>query len=63
MDTVAKRDRKLQLFMRAIANSSIVERDRLLTYSIGEFYNEMSLFIEEQERKEAEIKKIADGRK
>ncbi len=27
------------------------ERDRLLTYGVGEFYQELSLFIEEQEKK------------
>lgn len=30
------------------------ERDRLLNYSVGEFYQELSLFIEEsEERKKA----------
>jgi len=45
------RDRKQQLFIRAITNGVLSERDLLLSYFIGEFYNEMSLFIEEQEMK------------
>jgi len=45
------RERKQQLFIRAITGGVISERDLLLSYTIGEFYNEMSLFIEEQELK------------
>lgn len=37
--------------MRAITNGIISERDLLLSYTVGEFYNEMSLFIEEAELK------------
>lgn len=44
------------MFIRAITEGVLSERDRLLTYTIGEFYNEMSLFIEESEIK----KKQAD---
>jgi len=33
------------------------ERDRLLNYSVGEFYQELSLFIEESE----ERKKVLDS--
>ena len=40
--------------MRAISEGVISERDRLLSYTIGEYYNEMSLFIEEQEKKKKE---------
>jgi hypothetical protein len=35
----------------------ISERDRLLNYSVGEFYQELSLFIEEGEIR----KKYLDG--
>jgi hypothetical protein len=44
-------ERKTQLFIRAVTNGVISERDLLLSYGIGEFYNEMSLFIEEMELK------------
>jgi hypothetical protein len=39
--------------MRAITKGVLSERDLLLSYTIGEFYNEMSLFIQEQEELEA----------
>lgn len=43
--------RKTQLFIRAITKGVISERDLLLSYTTGEFYNEMSLFIEEEQIK------------
>lgn len=52
-----------QLFMRALGNGSPIERDWILSYTIGEFYNEQSLFIQEQERKEAASKKAQASRK
>ncbi len=51
MAYVAREDRRLQLFLRAASKSVIRDRDYLLGYTIGEFYNEMSLFIEETETK------------
>jgi hypothetical protein len=32
------------------------ERDLLLSYTVGEFFNEMSLFIEEQDIKQKALK-------
>jgi len=49
------RERKNQLFIRAITKGSISDRDLLLSYTIGEYYNEMSLFIEEEEKKKKAI--------
>lgn len=46
-----KRERKTQLFIRAVTGGVISERDLLLKYTVAEFYNEMSLFIEETETK------------
>lgn len=46
----------MQLFIRAITNGVLSERDLLLNYTIGEFYNEMSLFLEEQKQKDAATK-------
>lgn len=44
--------------MRSVTNGVLSERDRLLNYTIGSFYNEMSLFIEEQEKKEAYFRSL-----
>lgn len=44
--------------MRAMTNNDIAQRDRLLSYTIGEFYNEMSLFIEECAEKAKEYEKL-----
>jgi len=49
----------LQLLIRCITEGVLSERDRLLSYSVGEFYQELSLFIEESE----ERKKAIDGMK
>jgi hypothetical protein len=54
---VAQHERKLQLLIRGMTEGVISERDRLLNYSIGEFYQELSLFIEEGEAR----KKYLDG--
>jgi hypothetical protein len=34
------------------------ERDRLLNYSVGEFYQELSLFIEESEERKKYIDSV-----
>jgi hypothetical protein len=44
--------------LRAISEGVISERDRLLNYTIGEFYNEQSLFIEEQEKLKQQTEKL-----
>lgn len=48
----------MMLMQRSIANGSIVERDLLLQYSVGEFYQELSLFIQETELKNKELDRI-----
>lgn len=48
----------MMLMQRSIVNGVISERDRLLNYTVGEFYTEMSLFITEVEKKNKEIEKI-----
>lgn len=47
----------MQLVARAIAGGDITNRDRLLEYTTGEFFQEMSLFVEEVETKNKEIEK------
>lgn len=44
--------------MRSMTNGVLAERDRLLNYTIGEFYSEMSLFITECEIRERELEKL-----
>lgn len=58
MQTVAQNERKMQLFIRGMTNGVLSERDRLFQYSIGEFYQEMSLFLEEAAMKERELEKL-----
>lgn len=43
---------------RAIAGGVISERDRLFEYTIGEYYQELSLFIQETETKNKELEKL-----
>lgn len=47
----ARQERREQLFIRAVTNGVLSERDYLLSYTISEFFNERSLFIEESEKK------------
>lgn len=44
--------------MRGMTEGIITERDHLLQYTVGEFYQELSLFLEECERKEKQLKKL-----
>lgn len=37
--------------MRGMTEGVLSERDRLQQYTIGEFYQELSMFIEEAEKK------------
>lgn len=48
----------MMLMQRAMVSGSISERDLLLQYSVGEFYQELSLFIQETEQKNKELEKI-----
>lgn len=43
---------------RAIAGGVISERDRLFEYTTGEYYQEMSLFIQERETENKKIKDL-----
>ena len=45
-----KRDEDLQLFIRRATNGSVIERDRLLEYSCYGFYNELNLFVLENNK-------------
>lgn len=49
IEEIARHERKLQLLIRGMTEGVISERDRLLQYSVGELYQELSLFIEEGE--------------
>lgn len=44
---MGKHERTLQLMLRAMTEGVLSERDRLLGYTVGEFYQELSLFVEE----------------
>jgi hypothetical protein len=41
---------QMQLFMKAATNNSLIERDRLLEYSVGSYYNELNLFIKQSQK-------------
>lgn len=43
---------------RSIAGGVLSERDRLFEYSVGEYFQELSLFIQEVETKNAELEKL-----
>lgn len=55
---IARHERKLQLLIRGMTDGVLSERDRLLQYTIGEFYQELSLFIEEGEARKKALDKI-----
>ena len=55
---MADAERNMMLMQRSIVSGVISERDRLLNYSVGEFYTEMSLFIQEVETKNKELDKL-----
>ena len=44
--------------MRSMTNGVISERDRLFSYTVGEFYQELSLYIQEVETKNKEYEKL-----
>jgi hypothetical protein len=39
---------KFNIFIKKVANNSLTERDLLLSYSVGSFYNELNLYLYEQ---------------
>lgn len=63
MKEIAEGNRKQQLFLRAMTNGVLSERDRLYEYTIGEFYNEFSLFITECQEKERQMEEIKTKRR
>jgi hypothetical protein len=58
IDTIAQHERKLQMLMRGMTDGVISERDRLQQYTIGEFYQELSLFLEECAKKQKQLDKL-----
>lgn len=56
MQRIAEAERNMMLMQRSITGGVISERDRLLQYTTGEFYAEMSLFIQENEMRQAHSK-------
>lgn len=58
IDTIARHERKLQMLMRGMTDGVISERDRLQQYTIGEFYQELSLFLEECAKKKEHLDKL-----
>lgn len=57
MQRASNNERNMQLLIRSITSGVISDRDHLLTYTIGEFYQEMSLFLTESEIKNKELQK------
>lgn len=58
MQKAADAERSMQLMMRSMTNGVISERDRLFSYTVGEFYQELSLYIQEVETKNKEYEKL-----
>jgi hypothetical protein len=56
-------ERKLQLLLRGMTGGRVSERDRLLHYTVGEFYQELSLFLEEGQRREKQLEEIRNKTK
>lgn len=54
---MADAERNVQLMMRSMTNGVLSERDRLLQYTVGEMYQELSLFIQEQEIRAKDMEK------
>lgn len=61
LERIRKEERKVQLFMRAMTGGVLSERDLLLGYTVGEFYNEMSLYIEEGEIRKKELDAVRNS--
>ena len=52
----------MQLMARAVVGGVISERDRLFEYTIGEFFQELSLFLSEVETKNRELENMKKNR-
>jgi len=48
----------MQLMLRGMTEGVLSERDRLLQYTVGEFYQELSLFLEECQRRKKELEDL-----
>lgn len=48
---IESNDTQMQIFMKSVSNNSIIERDRLLEYTTASFYNELSIFLKMNKRK------------
>ena len=63
IEKTTRHERKLQLLVRGMTDGVISERDRLLQYGVGEFYQELSLFIEEGETRKKYLDKLKQDKK
>lgn len=48
----------MQLTIRGMTDGVLSERDRLLQYTVGEFYQELSLYLEEVQLKQKQLEKL-----
>lgn len=58
MQKAADSERSMQLMARSITGGVLSERDRLFEYTVGEYFQELSLFIQETEQKNKELEKL-----
>lgn len=58
MQHSARGERREQLFIRALTGGVLSERDYLLSYTVGEYFQELSLFIEESEKRNKQMEEI-----
>lgn len=49
--------------IRTMTKGVLSERDRLLNYTVGEFYQELSLFLEEASRKKKHLDGLTTSKK
>jgi hypothetical protein len=48
----------MQIFQKVATNGSLIERDRLLEYTVGSYYNEINIYLAMNKQKEANNQKI-----
>lgn len=51
------------LMQRSLVDGVLSERDRLLQYTVGEFFQELSLFLQEVEQRNKELEKLKQKHK
>lgn len=49
-------NQKFNILIKKVANDSLSERDRLLEYSVGSFYNELNLYLYQKRLEEPKKK-------